>query len=83
MRVLIIILALVQFLFAGFASAVGGFADGGGVWDRAILMVVHPVAAIGLLVMAFVPGLKPVGLQIVRALLTINVIGDIVLAGLI
>ena len=83
MRILIIVLALIQFLLAGFAGAVGSFADGGEIWERAILMGVHPLAAIGLLVMAFVPRLKPAGLQIVRALLTINIIADAVLAVLI
>ncbi len=83
MRVLIIILAIVQFLFAGMTGAVGGFADGGELWERAILMGVHPLAAIGLLVMAFVPRIKPAGLQIIRALLAINVLADITLAALI
>ncbi|MDE2842334.1 MAG: hypothetical protein OXN21_03015 [Chloroflexota bacterium] len=83
MRILIIVLALVQFLLAGFTSAVGGFADGGEIWERAVLMGIHPMAAIGLLVMAFVPGLKPAGLQIVRGLLVINIIADLVLAALI
>ena len=83
MRILIIVLALVQFLLAGFTSAVGGFADGGEIWERAVLMGIHPLAAIGLLVMAFVPRLKPAGLQIVRALLVINIIADAALAILI
>ena len=83
MRVLIIILAIVQFLFAGFTGAVGGFADGGQWWERAVLMGIHPLAAIGLLVMAFVPRLKPTGLTIVRLLLALNIAADIALAALI
>ena len=83
MRVLIIVLAIIQFLFAGLAGAVGGFADGGEIWERAILMGVHPLAAIGLLVMAFVPRIKPGGLQVIRALLAINIIADAALAALI
>ena len=83
MRVLIIILAIVQFLFAGFTGTVGSFADGGEIWERVVLMGIHPLAAIGLLVMAFVPRIKPTGLQIIRALLAINIIADIVLAALI
>ncbi|MCY4365471.1 MAG: hypothetical protein OXE17_04515 [Chloroflexi bacterium] len=83
MRILIIVLAILQFLLAGFTSAVGGFADGGEIWERVVLMGIHPLAAIGLLVMAFVPRLKPTGLQIVRALLAINIIADVVLAVLI
>ena len=83
MRILIIVLAILQFLLAGFTSAVGGFADGGEIWERVVLMGIHPLAAIGLLVMALVPRLKPTGMQIVRALLAINIIADAVLAVLI
>ena len=83
MRILIIVLALVQFFLAGFTSAVGGFADGGAIWERVVLMGIHPLAAIGLLVMAFVPRLKPTGLQIVRGLLVINIIADLVLSAMI
>ena len=83
MRVLIIVLAIIQFLFAGFTGAVGGFADGGEIWERAVLMGIHPLAAIGLLVMAFVPRIKPAGLHIIRALLAVNIIADATLAALI
>ena len=83
MRVLIIFLAIVQFLFAGLTGTVGGFADGGEIWERVVLMGIHPLAAIGLLVMAFIPRIKPAGLQIIRALLAINIIADIILAALI
>lgn len=83
MRVLIIILAIIQFLFAGLTGAVGGFADGGELWERAVLMGIHPLAAIGLLVMAFVPRLKPGGVRIVQVLLVINIVADLALAGLI
>ena len=82
-RVLIIILAIVQFLFAGMTGTVGGFADGGEWWGRVIFMGIHPLAAIGLLVMAFVPRLKPTGTRIVQLLLTANIIADLALAALI
>ena len=83
MRILIIVLALVQFLLAGFTSAVGGFADGGEIWERAVLMGIHPLAAIGLLVMAFVTRIKPAGLKIIQFLLVVNIAADLVLAALI
>ncbi len=83
MRALIITLAVLQFLFAGFAGAVGSFADGGEIWERVVLMAIHPLAAIGLLVMAFVPRIKPAGLQVIRALLALNIIADSALAALI
>ena len=83
MRVLIIVLAVIQFLFAGLTGTVGGFADGGELWERAVLMGIHPLAAIGLLVMAFVPRLKTGGIRVVQALLVINIIADVTLAALI
>ena len=83
MRVLIIVLAIIQFLFAGLTGTVGGFADGGELWERAVLMGIHPLAAIGLLVMAFVPRIKPAGQHIIRALLAVNIIADATLAALI
>ena len=83
MRVLIIVLAVIQFLFAGLTGAVGGFADGGELWERAVLMGIHPLAAIGLLVMAFVPRLKPGGIRVIQALLAINIVADVTLAALI
>ena len=83
MRVLIIVLAVIQFLFAGLTGTVGGFADGGELWERAVLMGVHPLAAIGLLVMAFVPRLKTGGIRVIQFLLIINIVADVALAGLI
>ena len=83
MRIFLIILAVLQFLFAGFAGTVGGFADGGEIWERAVLMGIHPLAAIGLLVLAVVPGLKPGGARIVQFLLALNIVADAVLAALI
>ena len=80
MRVLIIILAVAQFLLAGFVAGVGGFADGGTVWERAVLMGVQPIAAIGLLVMAFVPRISRAGVTIVMALLSINIVADVALS---
>ena len=83
MRVLIIVLAVIQFLFAGLTGTVGGFADGGEWWERVVLMGIHPLAAIGLLVMAFVPRLKPAGARIVQFLLAVNIASDVALAALI
>lgn len=51
LRVAMIALAIVQMVLTGFIAPVSGFADGGGVWERALIMIVHPVAAIALLIM--------------------------------
>ncbi len=78
-----IALAMCQFLLASVGGVAGNFADGGAPWERAILTIVHPLAAIGLLILVFVPNLKPVGLRIVRLLLGINLTADLILAALI
>ncbi len=83
MRIPMVILALAYFLLAFYGGAVGRFADGGELWERAILMGLHPLAAIGLLILVVVPRLKPFGLKIVRFLLILNIAADTTLAALI
>ena len=83
MRILLIMLALVQFLIAALTSFTGAFADGAALWERGIFTIVHPVAAIGLLVLAVAPALKPAGLAIIRLLLALNIAADLALAALI
>ena len=51
MRIIMIVLALLQLVVAVFVAGVGGFADGGTWWERATLMAVQPIAAIGLVVL--------------------------------
>ncbi|CAI8028083.1 hypothetical protein GBAR_LOCUS16003 [Geodia barretti] len=46
-------------------------------------MGIHPLAAIGLLVLAVVPGLKTGGIKVVQFLLALNIVADGVLAYLI
>lgn len=82
-RVIVLALGVIHALFAGFTALVGGFADGGSVWERLILMAVHPIAAAALL---YVVVLHTPARQIViaaSALMVINVIADVTLALLI
>ena len=74
------VLAFVQLFFAAFTAMVGSFADGGQWWERLILVGVHPAAAVLLLIL--VMGKEPArGLVLVTvALLTLNVVADVVLA---
>ena len=40
-------------VFAGFTAMVGLFADGGNIWQRALISGVHPLGAIALIVLVF------------------------------
>ena len=48
-RIPMLALAIVQAVFAGLTAMVGLFADGGDVWERLVIVVLHPLAAAGLL----------------------------------
>ena len=54
-RIVMRILAVVQALFAGMTALTGGFADGGVWWERLSLILIHPVVAIVLAVLVFMP----------------------------
>ena len=76
-HIAMIALAIVQLVLTGFTALVGGFADGGSVWERALIMVVHPVAAIALLVMVLT--LRTAAKWLTRVavvLLLVNIGGD-------
>ena len=78
LRVIMIALAIVQMVLTGFTALVGGFADGGSVWERALLMVVHPVAAIALLAMVLTSRTAAKWLTYVAViLLLVNIAGDV------
>lgn len=81
MRIALIVLAVIQLIIAVAVGTVGGgFADGGQWYDRAILIAVHPIAAIALLVLAFIPRPAPGLTGLVMALLAVNIAADIFLA---
>ena len=78
LRVVMIVLAIVQMVLAGFTALVGGFADGGSLWERALIMVVHPVAALALLAMVLTSPLAPKWLTHVAViLLLVSIPGDV------
>lgn len=84
LRVPMIVLAVLHLAFAALTALVGAFADGGTIPERILVSLVHPVAAI-LLLVAVVPS-KPVrrGLRVTTlALLLVAIAADIVLAVLI
>ena len=78
LRVIMIALAIVQMVLTGFTALVGGFADGGGVWERVLLMVVHPVAAIALLAMVLTSRTAAKWLtRVTVVLLLVSIAGDV------
>ena len=78
-----LILAVLQMAFAALTAFVGSFADGGSLGERMVLVLVHPLAAIGLLVLVTQPQLSLRGTRVVTALLVVNVAADVVIALLI
>ncbi len=78
-----LVLAVVQALFAGLTALVGAFADGGDVWSRLLIVGVHPVCAIGLLLLAARPRLPGAIVLLIGGLLAVNVAADLYVASLI
>ena len=64
----------------GLTAAGGGFADGGSLWERLALMLVHPVTAILLLIIVALPTPSRNLLMIGPAVIVVNVIADVALA---
>ena len=78
--ILLRLLAISQLGIAMFGALVGSFADGGHWWERAVLLAVHPAAAVLLVVLVF-SGERPQRLiNAAVSLLLLNVIADVVLS---
>ncbi len=80
LRILLSILAVIHALFAGLTALVGAFADGEGVWERLLLMLLHPLGAAGVLLLVLAPRLTRNAVLAIAALLLVIVIADLVLA---
>lgn len=48
-------LAILHAAFVGLTSAVGAFADGADAWSRVVVVLIHPLAAAALLLLALRP----------------------------
>jgi hypothetical protein len=76
---IILALAIVHLLFAAFVGLTEGLAEGHSIWERALLLLVHPAGAAALVVML----LKPETLDrwttrnIIGLLLCASVAGDV------
>jgi len=60
---------------------VASFADGGSLGERALLTVLHPLAALGLLGMIISLDLTRTTMMVIIGLLAATVVGDLVVAG--
>ena len=81
-RMLVTVLAVMHALFAGFTALVGAFANGGDVWQRLLVVLLHPLGAAGVLVLVLRPRLATTTILALVALLTANVVADLGLAQL-
>ena len=82
-RTIVLVLAVLQVLLTAFTGMVGAFADGGDLWSRLLLIVVHPLCAVSLLVLAVLPRPSTALAYAVAALLAGNIFADLTLAQLI
>lgn len=82
-RVLMYVLVVLHGLFVAATAQVSVFADGGNIGERLLLTVMHPLAAVGLLMLVFTPRLPIAAVLSIVILLVVNVIADLVVAMLI
>ena len=81
-RLSVTVLAVMHALFAGFTALVGAFANGGDIWQRLLVVLLHPLGAAGVLVLVLRPRLATTTILALAALLTANVVADLGLAQL-
>ena len=81
-RILVTALAVIHATFAGFTALVGAFANGGAVWQRLLVVLLHPLGAAGVLLLVLRPRLGTTPILAVVAFLTANVVADLGLAQL-
>ena len=82
-RTVIQVLAVIQAFIAGFTAMVGSFANGGDLWARLLLVLVHPICAIGMILLAFLPRPARTTVLVIMGLLVVNVACDLALGFLI
>ena len=78
-----LVLAIVHALFVGFTALVGAFADGGDIWSRLLLVLVHPLCAIGMLALAWQPRPATPAIIAITLIMVINVAADLSVAQLV
>ena len=78
-----LVLAVVQTAFAGFTALVGAFADGGDLWSRLLVILIHPLCAAGMLLLVLLPRPATAVVLAIAVLLAVNVVADLTFAQLI
>ena len=79
-RRVVLALAVLQVIVAGFFALVGSFADGGTMWERLLLVVLQPLAALGLLFLVTVSRPAIPVILVAVTLLAATVVADGALA---
>ena len=82
-RISVTVLAVIHAVFAGFTALVGAFANSGDIWQRLVVVLLHPLGAAGVLLLVLRPRLATTTILAIVALLTANVIADLGVALLI
>ena len=82
-RTTLLALAVVQAGFTGLTALVGAFADGGDVWSRLLIVLLHPLSAAALLLLVLSPRPGAAFALGAAALLAAAVAADVVFAVLI
>ena len=80
MRIVMLVLAFVYAALAMLTAAVGSFADGGDIWSRLVLVLLHPLAAGALLLLVLRSTASRMLALAVAALLLATVAADLSLA---
>ena len=81
-RSVVLVLAVIHAIFAGLTAMVGAFANGGDVWQRLLLILLHPLGAAGVLLLVLLPHLTTTKILATVVLLTVTVLADLYLAQL-
>ena len=79
-KILLSILAVIHALFAGLTALVGAFANGGGIWERLVLVLLHPLGAAGVLLLVLAPRLSRNATFGIAGFLLVVVVADLALA---
>ena len=83
LRIPVLVLAVIHAIFTGLTASVGAFADGGDIWQRLVVVLLHPLGAAGVLLLVLRPRLARTTILAIAALLLVNVVADLSLARMI
>ena len=76
-RISVTVLAVIHAVLVGLTALVGAFANGGDVWQRLLVIFLHPLGAAGVLLLVLRTRLATKTILALVVLLTANVIADL------